>query len=199
VLSAANQIENGLEVNHTPQTLLASQFPNSALKIGEEIEQAQYLLKENVGICRVATVEAEGHNGIVSSYVHNEIMPGVGEKAAVLSLSSTDIKPSVLETLGESVGMHIVCSVPLVVRRSELSNEMTTKHMDLFREEARSNGKEGPIAEKIAIGKMNKFCKEVTLLEQEWMLDDSKRTVTQVLEGAGKVTIHNFHYFCVGR
>ncbi len=70
--------------------------------------------------------------------------------------------------------MQIAAANPLVVDRSELDQEKINKELEIYRDQAREQGKPEAILEKIAQGKLEKYYQEVCLLEQSFVKDPNK-------------------------
>lgn len=67
--------------------------------------------------------------------------------------------------------MQVAASNPLVVRREEISEELVTKEREIFRQQALNEGKPEKIIEKMVEGRIEKYYKEVCLLEQPFIKD----------------------------
>jgi elongation factor Ts len=98
--------------------------------------------------------------------------------------------------------MHIAASNPLYVGRSEVSPEVVEKEKSIFAAQARESGKPEQIIEKMVNGKVEKFFKEVCLLEQPFVKDPDINIEKLVTESAAKIgeklSIRRFARFKVG-
>ena len=96
--------------------------------------------------------------------------------------------------------MHIAASAPLAIDKNGLNEETIKKEKEIITEELKNSGKESKIAEKIAIGKLNKFINENTLLNQDWIMEPKKKVKDILKEVAGneKINIKKFVRFKVG-
>ncbi len=138
-----------------------SELQNDMLaKVGEKIE-----------IRRFQVVEAPG--GAVSAYTH------LGNKIGVLVELSGPT--SVAAGIGRDVAMQVAAMSPLVVSRDQIDKEIIVRELDVYRAQARNEGKPDHIVEKIAAGKLEKFFQEVCLIEQTYIKDGGK-TVRDVLQ-----------------
>ncbi len=81
--------------------------------------------------------------------------------------------------------MQVAAMNPVAVDKSDVTPEMIEHEKEIGREQARIEGKAENMLEKIAEGKLNKFFKESTLLNQEFTKDNTK-TVRQYLQGFDK-------------
>ncbi len=82
---------------------------------------------------------------------------------------------------GKDIAMQVAAMNPIAIDKDDVSQEVIEKEKEIGREQARREGKPENILDKIAEGKLNKFYKESTLLNQEFT-KDSKKTVRQYLQ-----------------
>jgi elongation factor Ts len=90
-----------------------------------------------------------------------------------------------LEEVGKQISMQIAAMAPIALDKSDVTQETLNREMEVAKEQARQEGKPEAMLEKIALGKVNKFYKESTLLNQEF-IRDSKKTVLQFLQDNDK-------------
>ncbi len=103
--------------------------------------------------------------------------------AAIAALNKTDVQD--IETIGKDVVMQIAAMAPVAINKDDVAPEIIAKEIEIGKEQAQQEGKPEKLFEKIAMGKLNKFFKENTLINQEF-IKDSKTTVGQMLEKADK-------------
>ncbi len=125
---------------------------------------------ENMMVGRVARVEADG--GFIGAYVH------MNGKIGVLVALTGDLD----ETLGKDLAMQVAAASPMCVRPDELPQDIVEREKSIFLKQAMDEGKPEEIAQKIVLGRINKFHKEVCLLEQPFIKDD-KQSIKQLLSG----------------
>ncbi len=158
----------------------------SALKIGDstvEDTRTQVVGKagENVTVRRFVRIPAKGR---ISSYVH-------GAKIGVLvDLVGGD------EALGKDIAMHIAATKPKSLDASGVAPELIEAERRVAIEKAREAGKPEAMLEKISEGTVQKFLKEVTLLNQPFVKDD-KQTIEQLLKSKG-ASVASFTIYLVG-
>ena len=100
--------------------------------------------------------------------------------------------------VGKEISMQIAAMAPIAIDKSDVTQETLDREMAIAKEQARQEGKPENMLEKIAIGKVNKFYKESTLLNQDF-IKDSKKTVLQYLQGTDKeLTITGFKRVALG-
>jgi len=87
--------------------------------------------------------------------------------------------------VGKEISMQIAAMAPIAIDKSDVTQDTIDREMNIAKEQARQEGKPEAMLEKIAIGKVNKFYKESTLLNQDF-IKDSKKTVSQFLQDNDK-------------
>ena len=133
------------------------------------------------------------------SYTHSSLKKNVGKLGVLLSIETTKPKNEILN-LGKQLAMQVAASSPLAIDKESLDQNILQKEKEIIKEELRNSGKDTKIVEKIAIGKLNKFIADNTLLNQEWIIDPKKKVkdVLKVVAGNGKIEIKKFIRFKVG-
>ena len=146
--------------------------------IGEVMKEASGRTGENIVLRRYARFAADG---AVGSYVHHN-----GKVAALVEVggSTTDAARELARTIAEHVAAGVP-TIPVAVSREEVSPELVEKERRIFADQAKASGKPDNIVEKMVGGRIDKYYKEVALLEQPWVRDDSK-TIRDLLAEAGK-------------
>jgi elongation factor Ts len=132
-------------------------------KIGEKLELSGYY-----------TVRAE----LVSGYNH------LGNKLATLVGLNKKGIPGVADA-AHDVAMQIAAMSPIAIDKDNVDEVTIQKEIEIGMEQARRDGKAENMLEKIAIGKLNKFYQENTLLNQEFIKDNTKN-IRQYLQGIDK-------------
>lgn len=103
--------------------------------------------------------------------------------AAIAALNKADVND--IEIIGKDVVMQIAAMAPVAINKDDVDPEIINKEIEIGKEQAQAEGKPEHLLEKIAMGKLNKFFKENTLINQEF-IKDNKKTVGQMLEAADK-------------
>lgn len=122
----------------------------------------------------------------VTAYIHpgNKLASMIGLNQAVFD-----------EQVGRDVAMQVAAMSPVAVDKDDVSQEVQDREIEIGKEQARREGKPAEILEKIAMGKLNKFFKENTLLNQDFV-KENKKTVKQYLQEKGKeLTVTGFVRF----
>ena len=133
-------------------TTIAEEMVNAMGKIGEKIEIGSYEL-------------------IAGDQIVTYIHPGarIGVAVAFDNTNGKDVS-----NVGKDVAMQIAAMNPVAVDKDGVSEEIIQKEIEIGKEQARASGKPEAILEKIATGKLNKFFKDNTLLNQDFVKDTSK-------------------------
>ena len=133
------------------------------------------------------------------SYTHSSLKKNVGKLGVLLSIESTKPKNEILD-FGKQLAMQVAASSPLSIDKESLDQNLLQKEKEIITEELKNSGKDTKITEKIAIGKLNKFIADNTLLNQEWIMDPKKKVkdVLKLVAGKGKIEIKEFIRFKVG-
>ena len=99
------------------------------------------------------------------------------------------------EQIGKDVAMQVAAMSPVAVDKDDISQEVQDREIEIGKEQARREGKPEQILEKIAMGKLNKFFKEYTLLNQDFV-KEHKKTIKQYLQEKDKdLTVTGFVRF----
>ena len=136
---------------------------------------------ENITIRRVEKMIAKDN---LFSYNHG------GRVGVIVDIQSTD------ENLGKDIAMHIAATKPKALDQSGVSQDLIEAERRVAIEKAKEAGKPDEMLEKIATGTVNKFLKEITLLNQVFVKDD-KQTIEQLLKNNNSA-INEFKFFIVG-
>jgi len=137
---------------------------------------------ENQAIRRAALLSVE--EGVIVSYVHNAVAPGLGKIGVLVAIESGADKGA-LETMGKQLAMHIAAANPLALRGEELDPALVERERAIAREKAAESGKPAEIVEKMVEGAMAKFRKENALLSQLFVMDNKTR-VEEVVAAEAK-------------
>lgn len=149
------------------------------------LEEAVEVLRKR-GIAKAAKkASRETKEGIVYAYIH-----GDGRIGVLLELNcETDFvaRNDLFKELAKELAMQIAAMKPKYVSRDSVPREVVEKEGEIIREAALAEGKPQHIAEKIAEGRLEKFFKEVVLLEQPYIKDDSKTIEDLIKEYIAKI------------
>ena len=147
------KMQNGGTVNENLVALIA--------KIGEKIT-----------IGKTKTISNNSSTNY--QYLHTVVKDNLAKLAVVVSLETKDESDTV-KNFGKQLSMHIAASNPLALDSSLIDKDILDKEQELVNEELKNSGKSEDIANKISIGKMNKFKEENSLLTQAWVMEPKKK------------------------
>jgi len=123
-------------------------------------------------------------------YVHGAIEKNIGKIVSVVKLSKSENS----KEIGSKIAMHVAASNPISLDKESLKKEILDKELEIIKAELLNSGKKAEIVEKIALGKINKFVSDNTLLNQPWIMDP-KMKVSDILK---KSKVLNFIRYKVG-
>ena len=147
-------------------TLLASEMEGKTVK--DVVTEAIAKIGENISVRRF--VRYESAEGKVYSYIHG------GGKIGVL----VDMKGGDAE-LGKDIAMQVAAANPQFLNRNEVPDSELEHEKDILTEQARNEGKPENIIAKMVMGRINKYYKEVCLVDQEF-IRDGDLTISKLLK-----------------
>lgn len=128
-------------------------------KVSDQINDKLAAIGEKIAVSRFERIDAD----YVASYIHG------ANRMGVLVGFNKDAGEA-----GKDVAMQIAAMNPLAVDETSISPETIAREKDIAIEQIKAEGKPAEMAEKIAIGKVNKFFKENTLLAMPFVKDNAK-------------------------
>ncbi|MBC8320540.1 MAG: elongation factor Ts [Bacteroidetes bacterium] len=137
--------------------------------VDESITDQTGVIGEKIQIGRFEVVEAES----TYAYIH----PG----NRIATIAGFNKSGDELLNAGKDVVMQIAAMDPVALDKDSVSEDMIKREIEIGMDQARQEGKPEDMLEKIAMGKLNKFYKESTLLNQTF-IKDSKKSVSQYLQ-----------------
>lgn len=154
--------------------------------IGEAIIDKTGKIGEKIGVSKYEVVEGEK----VIAYIHGNFRLGV-----LVALSAN---VAGAEEAGKDVAMQIAAMNPVAIDKDGVDASTIERELEIAKEQIRAEGKPEEMVEKISIGKLNKFYKDSTLLNQEFVKDPSK-SVAQFLSTIEKgLTVTAFKRVALG-
>jgi len=174
-------------------------FPGTAHSVEDQITQLISTIGENMQVRRVAGLSVK--KGVVASYVHTAVRPGLGRIGVLVGIESNADAGSLLK-LGKQLAMHVAAANPQYLATGDVDAEVITREKDILAEQARASGKPEEIVDKMVEGRLRKFFEEVVLLEQEYVLEE-KTKVSKAVENAAKsmdteIQVTGFVRFALG-
>mgnify|MGYP006094650939 FL=1 len=143
---------------------------------GENVEDSLVSLiakmGEKITIGRVKTFNHSGAKNF--NYQHTVVKDNLSKLAVVVSLETKDANDTI-KSFGKQLAMHIAALNPLALNSNLIDKVILQKEQDLITEELKNSGKPKEIAQKISLGKINKFKEENALLTQAWVMEPKKK------------------------
>lgn len=160
-------------------TLNASQMDGKT--VADVMTEAVASIGEKLSLRRFEVYTTE--DGQLATYIHMG-----GKIGVIVELSGGD------EALGKDVAMQIAAAKPQCIGRADVDQEALAHEREVLRKQALEEGKPEKIVEKMVDGRINKYYKEVCLVEQEFV-KDSDKTIKDILAG---VEVRRFARFEMG-
>ena len=159
------------------EDLLAAKATGSEMTVDELVKEKILTIGENIKVRRFARYE-----GAVTSYVH-----GGGRIGVIVKFDTTDAiaDTDLFKEYGKNVAMQIAAVNPTYVSSEDVPADVVEKEKTILKEQIVNDGKPEAIAEKIVLGRIGKFFKEVCLNEQQYV-KDSDMTVLGYTDSVGK-------------
>ena len=173
---------------------------SSKMKNGDTVEDNVVSLIAKIGekitIGKAKTIENAGT--INNHYLHTVVKDNISKLAVIVSLETKENSDSV-KSFGKQLSMHIAASNPLALTSDLIDQSIIDKEQELVTEELKNSGKPEDIAEKISLGKMNKFKEENSLLTQAWVMEPKKKVQDVVKElSIADLKIKEFYRIKIG-
>lgn len=184
----ANAVAEAVE-KHKPSTVEeAMKLPSaSGKRISELLNELLAKVGEKIDIRRFVIFDSR--DGLIGAYTH------MGSKIGVLVELGTLAGSNDGAVMSRDVAMQVAAMNPLYIKRDEVKKETVDREMEIYRTQARNEGKPEQVVERIATGKLEKFFQEVCLLEQTFIKDPVK-TIKEIL--GSNFTIRRFQRFHLG-
>jgi elongation factor Ts len=187
-----------LETGTDVEALGAAQYPGGGT-VQEKLTDNIAKIGENQSLRRAAVLEVK--QGAVVSYVHNQVVAGLGKIGVLVALESS--APSeTLNELGRQIAQHVAAAHPLALTGEQLPADLVERERGIAMEKAKESGKPQNIIEKMVEGGLAKFRKENALLSQLFVRDN-KTPVVDVVAAAAKeagadIVVKDFVRFQLG-
>ena len=143
---------------------------------GETVEDSLVALiakmGEKITVGKAKTFNQSGSKNF--NYLHTVVKDNLSKLSVITSLETSNNSDEV-KAFGKQLSMHIAASNPLALSSDLIDNDVIKKEQDLVTEELKNSGKPEEIAQKISLGKMNKFKEENALLTQAWVMEPKKK------------------------
>ena len=165
--------------------LLTKKISNKDLSVKEYITEMIASIGENINLRRMKKITND--NGIISSYIHSQVVDGMGKIGVLVSLES-DADKLQLSDLGKKIAMHIAATNPISINIGDIPSDILDREKNILIEEARASGKPEDIIEKMTEGRLKKFYQESVLLEQTFVVDGESK-IEEILNSLDKPVV----------
>tara|TARA_B100000886_G_scaffold171079_1_gene117124 strand:+ start:1084 stop:1938 length:855 start_codon:yes stop_codon:yes gene_type:complete len=159
--------------------LISEFFDSMIAKIGENLVLNDLIILEN--------------NRYYSFYIHNSYKKNIGKIISVINYSANNDDENI-KKLSKNLCMHIAAMKPEAIDIIDLDKDVVEKEKNIQRELILNTGKPSNIVEKILEGKMKKFYSDVTLLNQNYILDQDKN-VKSIIENYSEEFNYKINFF----
>ena len=181
------------------EALKKAPYPGTGRTVEGELTELVARIGENLVLRRAARL-AVGE-GVVASYMHNSLAPGLGKIGVLVALESTAPEEA-LAALGRQLAMHVAAAQPLYLDIAAVPAAALERERAVLREQASGSGKTEAIVERMVEGRLRKFYEETVLLEQIFVIDNETR-VGKAVEAAAKaagapIAVKGFVRFTLG-
>jgi len=166
-LSSANTVEELLEEKY---------IEDENVTVKEAITALIAKLGENMSLRRFERFNVE--NGVLMDYIH-----GGGRIAVMVQVEGTT--NDVAKEVAKELALQIAAANPLYLVKEEVPQDVIEKEKEIYKQQALNEGKPEKVVEKMVEGRMQKYFKEVCLLEQLWIRDQDK-TIRKFVEEKAK-------------
>ena len=136
------------------------------------------VIGENMSVRRMATLTGDQ----VVTYVHNAAAPGMGNIGVLVAMTGDN------EAFGRQVAMHIAAANPSALSEADLDPAMVEKEKQVQIDIARESGKPEAVIEKMIVGRMQKYMAEVTLLNQQFVVNPDLTVAAAAAEAGVTIT-----------
>ena len=164
------------------EKLAETPYPGGEGTVAETLTNLIATIGENMNLRRVARLEVS--DGVVVSYVHNALSPGIGRIGVLVALESGGGEDA-LSAVGKQLAMHVAAADPQSLTQDDLDPAAIAREREVLADQARASGKPEDIIAKMVDGRMRKFFEEVCLMEQTFVIDNETR-VGDAIEAAAK-------------
>jgi elongation factor Ts len=154
-------------------------YPGSAHDVAAYVAEMVATIGENMTVRRTAEIRVA--DGVVGTYMHSQIAPGLGKIGVIVGLESKG-KTADLEAFGRLLAMHIAAANPVALDLASVPPETLARERAILAE--KNVGKPEKVLEKIMESGLKTFARENCLLDQAWVHDGAK-TVAQATGEAG--------------
>jgi elongation factor Ts len=160
--------------------ILTMTYPGAKITVDEHVKEMIATIGENMTVRRAANLKVS--DGVVAAYMHNKVADGLGKIGVLVALESKGDKAKLAE-LGRQIAMHVAARNPAALDLAGVPADLLARERQILLD--KNAGKPPQVLEKIADSGLKTWAKENTLLDQLFVLDETKSIAT-VLKDAEK-------------
>ena len=168
-----------LNAHGSTEALKTMHFPGSSHAVAEYVAEMVATIGENMTVRRTSALTVK--KGVIGSYVHNQIAPGMGKIGVIVALEGEG-NADELAGFGRLLAMHIAATNPIALNLEAIPADVLEREKGVLEE--KNAGKPANVMEKIVASGLKTYAKENCLLEQAYVHDGPK-TVAQAVAEAG--------------
>lgn len=192
---AAVALDKGSDV----EAIKAAACPGTDKNVADQLTHLIATIGENMSLRRAVRLEVSA--GVVASYIHTAIAPGLGKIGCLVALESTGNAERLAE-VGKQIAMHVAAANPQFLDPSVVDTSALDREKAVLTEQAQASGKPAAVIEKMVEGRIRKYYEEVCLTEQVFVIDQENK-ISKVIENLGKelgapVKLAGFARFALG-
>lgn len=187
-VSFANTVAETIE-KHRPSNIhqVLDLSTQNGKKLSDLLNELLTKIGEKIEVRRFTVFDSP--DGLIGAYTHMGSKIGVLVELAGMSRSNDGA------VISRDIAMQIAAMNPQYIKHEEVSKDIVDREMEIYRTQARNEGKPEQVIDRIATGKLEKFFQEVCLLEQTFIKDPAK-TVKELL--GNNFTIRRFQRYHLG-
>ena len=152
--------------------------PMGGKTVAEIVTDKIATIGENMSVRRMQSITGD----TVVSYVHNAAAPGMGKIGVLVAMTGGD------DAFGKQVAMHIAAVNPASLSEADLDASVVEKEKQVQMDIARESGKPEAVIEKMIVGRMKKYMSEVTLLNQQFVVNPDLTVADAAKEAGATIT-----------
>lgn len=168
---------------------LQGDFEATMNAVKDDIAATISTIGENMSLRRIAKVNGDH----IYTYVHNALVPGMGQIGVVVAIDGTDPR---IDEIGSKIAMHIAANKPEFMTIADVDPKAVEREKKVFIESGATAGKPENIVEKMVDGRIKKWYAESVLEEQPFVMDPSKTVKDVIAEHGGKLA--GYAYYVLG-
>ncbi|HZF34585.1 MAG TPA: translation elongation factor Ts [Candidatus Angelobacter sp.] len=164
--------------------LIAKPMPGEGKTAADRLTDLVATIGENMSLRRMATLSAGA--GVVASYVHGALAPGLGKIGVLVALESTGNKEK-LAALGKQIAMHVAAANPQALSIEAVDAAVVERERAVLTDKAKASGRPEAVIGKMVEGGLRKFFEDVALLEQTYVIDNESKIKDVIAKAAKEV------------